>query len=195
MKVYKTALISVDLQNALTMPGGDNYYPTAGEMMDRTVECIDLFREKGVLIIHVWTKYHNSSGVTASAKSVLPELDGRVIRHDKSSQDLDDRIHIMDGDVILRKFSYSAFLNTPLIGILQQAGVENVLVSGIKTNVCCRQTAIDSVSHNFKTFMISDLTSTNNEEIKAFHLNEINRYFAKVIDSAEVIRRLDSGEF
>ena len=69
------------------------------------------------------------------------------------------------------------------------------LVSGIKTNVCCRQTAIDSVSHNFKTFMISDLTSTNNEEIKAFHLNEINRYFAKVIDSAEVIRRLDSGEF
>ena len=78
---------------------------------------------------------------------------------------------------------------------LQQAGVENVLVCGIKTNVCCRQTAIDSVSHNFKTFMVSDMTSTNDEKTKAFHLDEINRYFAKVIDSQEVLRRLDNGEF
>ena len=70
-----------------------------------------------------------------------------------------------------------------------------MLVCGIKTNVCCRQTAIDSVSHNYKTYMVSDMTSTNNEEIKAYHLDEINRYFAKVIDSDEVLRRLDAGEF
>ena len=195
MRVYKTALLSVDLQNSLTRSTGDNYYPTADPMMRKTIEMMPLFRKKGVLIIHIWTKYHNSSGLTASAKTVNPEMDGRVIKHDATSHEIDSRIEIFDEDIVLRKFTYSAFLNTPLVEILQQAGVENVLVSGIKTNVCCRQTAIDSVSHNFKTYMISDMTSTNNDEIKKYHLDEINRYFAKVIDSEEVIRRLESGEF
>lgn len=192
----RTALISVDLQKMLTLPGGDNYYPTAAEMMDWTVEMIDAFRAKGVLIIHVWTRYHNSTGVTASAKAVNPDMAGRIIKLGPDSHDLDDRIHIDPAkDIVLRKFSYSAFLNTPLLTILQQKGIENVLVSGIKTNVCCRQTAIDSTSHAYRTYMVSDMTSTNNEKIKAFHLDEIDRYFAKVIDSAEVLRRLDSGEF
>ena len=191
----KTAIISVDLQNMLTLPDGDNYYPTAGEMMPRVVEMIDRFREKGVLIIHVWTKYHLSSGVTASAKTVNPEMDGRVIKLKENSHDLDDRIHIMPEDIVMRKFSYSAFLNTPLLEILQQNGIENVLVCGIKTNVCCRQTAIDSVSHNYKTYMIRDMLSTNTQEISDYHLDEINRYFAKVIDSQEVLRRLESGQF
>lgn len=191
----KTALLSVDLQKMLTMPDGDNYYPTAGEMMPRVVEMIDRFREKGVLIVHVWTKYHNSSGVTASAKAVNPELNGRIIQLKADSHELDDRIHVMPEDIVMRKFSYSAFLNTPLLEILQQNGVENVLVCGIKTNVCCRQTAIDSVSHNFKTYMIRDMLSTNSQEISDYHLDEIDRYFAKVIDSNEVLRRLDSGEF
>lgn len=39
------------------------------------------------------------------------------------------------------------------------------------------------------------MTSTNNEEIKAYHLAEMNKYFAKVLDSAEVLERLDSGAF
>lgn len=43
--------------------------------------------------------------------------------------------------------------------------------------------------------MVSDMTSTNNEEIKSYHLDEINRYFAKVIDSGEVISRLEAGTF
>ena len=191
----KTVLLSVDLQKMLTLPGGDNYYPMAGEMMPRVVEMIDRFREKGVMIIHIWTKYHNSSGVTASAKMVNPELDGRVIKLKSDSHDLDDRINVCPEDIVMRKFSYSAFLNTPLLEILQQNGIENVLVCGIKTNVCCRQTAIDAVSHNFKTYMIRDMLSTNTQEMSDYHLDEINRYFAKVIDYAEVLRRLDAGEF
>lgn len=190
----ETALLSVDLQKVLTLPGGDNYYETAGRMMPLLAERMNAFRDSGVLIVHIWTKYHNSSGVTASAKSVNPEMAGRVIRNTPEGYDLDSRITVAPQDVVLRKFSYSAFLNTPLLETLQQRGIENVLVCGIKTNVCCRQTAIDSVSHGFKTYMIRDLVSTNTQDISAYHLEEINRYFARVIDSDEVLRRLEAGE-
>lgn len=42
--------------------------------------------------------------------------------------------------------------------------------------------------------MISDMVSTNTQEISEYHLEEINRYFAKVLDSEEVVRRLECGE-
>lgn len=191
----KTALICVDLQKNLTVEGGGNYYPTATEMMPRVVERINQFRAKGVQIVYIWTKPHLSSGLASNGPKVNSELAGRRVPHYEWGRELDDNLTVAPEDWVIRKFTYSAFWNTPLLEKLQQAGIENVLVCGIKTNVCCRQTVIDSVSHNFKSYMVSDMTSTNNEEIKAYHLDEINRYFAKVIDSNEVLRRLDAGEF
>lgn len=191
----KTALICVDLQKNLTVEGGGNYYPTATEMIDRVARRINEFRDRGVQIVYIWSMPHLSSGLCSNGPKLNPELAGRMVPHPEWGRELDDRLTVKEEDWIIRKFTYSAFWNTPLLEKLQQAGVENVLVCGIKTNVCCRQTAIDSVSHNFKTFMVSDMTSTNDEKTKAFHLDEINRYFAKVIDSQEVLRRLDNGEF
>lgn len=191
----KTALICVDLQKNLTVEGGGNYYPTATEMIDRVARRINEFRDRGVQIVYIWSMAHLSSGLCSNGPKLNPELAGRMVPHPEWGRELDDRLTVKEEDWIIRKFTYSAFWNTPLLEKLQQAGVENVLVCGIKTNVCCRQTAIDSVSHNFKTFMVSDMTSTNDEKTKAFHLDEINRYFAKVIDSQEVLRRLDNGEF
>ncbi len=191
----KTALICVDMQKNLTLPGGGNYYPTAGEMMPRAAEMINRMRELGAQIVYIWTKPDYSSGLTSNGPKVNPELAGRKVPHPVEGRELDDRLTVAPEDAVIRKFTFSAFLGTPLLETLQQLGVENVLVCGIKTNVCCRQTAIDAASRGFRTYMVRDMTSTNNEEIKAYHLDEINRYFAKVIDSAEALRRLEAGEF
>ncbi len=191
----KTAVICVDFQKNLTVEGGGNYYPTASEMMPRCIENINRFRDAGAHIIYIYTRMHPSSGLTCAGPSINPELAGRKVPRPEWGLELDDRLPIRPEDDVICKFTYSAFPGTPLVRTLQQRGIENVLVCGIKTNVCCRQTAIDSTSHGFKTYMISDMTCTNNDEIKAYHLDEINRYFAKVIDSAEVLRRLEAGEF
>lgn len=193
----KTAVVVVDLQKSLTREGGSNYYPTATEMMPRVCTQLAKMRELGAQLIYIWTKAGASSGLTCRAHYYNPELAGRLMPlSDESWMELDDDLPIdPEQDLIIRKFTYSAFWGTPLLKYLEQLGVENVLVCGIKTNVCCRQTMIDSVSHGFKTFMIRDMTSTNNDEIKAFHLAEMDKYFAKVLDSDEVIERLKAGVF
>ena len=195
----KTALIVVDMLKGLTTEGGYNYYPTAGKMMEEGFsEKIEKMRERGALIIYICGSGKTRTGFTASPHSINPELAGRdlsAIPYDESWGEFDDRLHIAEGDLIVRKHTYSAFWGTPLLRILQQNGVENVLVCGIKTNVCCRQTAIDSVSHGYKTFVVIDMTCTNDEGTKAYHLDEFNRYFAKVIDSEEVVSRLETGKF
>ncbi len=193
----KTAVLIVDLQNSLTQEGGSNYYPTAAEMMPRVCTQLAKMRELGAQLVYIWTKQGISSGLTCRAHQYNPELSGRLMPvSDEHWMELDERLPIdPKQDLIIRKFTYSAFWGTPLIEFLEQKGIENVLVCGIKTNVCCRQTTIDAVSHGFKTFIIRDMTSTNNEEIKAYHLAEMDKYFAKVLDSDEVIRRLKAGVF
>jgi nicotinamidase-related amidase len=198
-KRIKTAFIVVDVLKGLTLEGGNNYYPTATAMLeDDYGNKINAMRDNGALIIYVCGSGNTMTGFTASPHSINPELSGRnlaAIKKDPVWEEFDDRLPIMENDIILRKHTYSAFWGTPLLEILQQNGIENVLVGGIKTNVCCRQTTIDAVSHGYRTFIIKDMTSTNNDEIKEYHLEEMNRYFAKVLDSDEVIKRLKNGDF
>ena len=89
----------------------------------------------------------------------------------------------------------SAFFGTDLAKILRERGVENVLVCGVKTNVCCRATATDASAYRFRTYMISDMLGTNTKEINDFHLAEMTKYFAKAISSDEVCERLKNGAF
>ncbi len=193
----KTAVIVVDLQNNLTREGGSNYYPSAAEMMPKVCEQLAKMRSAGAQLIYIWTKAGNSSGLTCRPHQFNKELSGRLMpESDDKWMELDDRLPVdPERDVIIRKFTYSAFWGTPLLEILEQKGIENVLICGIKTNVCCRQTMIDSVSHGFRTYMLRDMTSTNNDEIKEYHLAEMDKYFAKVIDSDEAVRRLETGVF
>lgn len=194
----KTALLIIDMQRGATVRGGRNFYETNERLFqDGFAEKVDEMRRDGCLIVHVYTS-GEANGLTSSPHSRNPELTGRNMRDQPTvdrSDDIDERIHIEESDIILRKFTYSAFWGTPLLRLLQQKGVENVLISGEKTNVCCRQTAIDAVSHCFKTYVIEDMTATNNDEIKQYHLDEFNRYFAKVLNSEEVIKRLKNKDF
>ena len=124
----KTALIWVDLQKNLTVEGGGNYYPTATEMIDRVARRINEFRDRGVQIVYIWSMPHLSSGLCSNGPKLNPELAGRMVPHPEWGRELDDRLTVKEEDWIIRKFTYSAFWNTPLLEKLQQAGVENVLV-------------------------------------------------------------------
>ena len=195
--MQKTAVLVIDMQKDFTVPEGKFYYPeTTGEMMKTFVPKLDKMRELGALIVIVYTAHPKDE------KEVNPELtrmfkDGKkasLVEGSEGSQ-LDDRIKVHPNDILFRKFVPSAFFKTDLDQILRERGVENVLVCGVKTNVCCRATATDAYSHKFKTFMISDMLGTNTKEINEFHLNEMTKYFAKAITSDEVFKRLEEGTF
>lgn len=195
MKKQKTAVIVVDPINALTRPGSRTYYDTAGAMMPRLVAAVEEMRTLGALIVFIAShpEYVHPRNPELSRGSGDPKYKVAVA---PDAQDIDIRLHFeKEQDLLILKYTYSAFYRTDLAAILRDRGVEHVLVCGIKTNVCCRQTAIDAASSGFKAFLLADMVSTNDKETNDFHVQEINRYFAAVIDSHEAIRRLKSGAF
>ncbi len=136
-------------------------------------------REKGALIIYIWNQDAALIGLTCAAPAINPDLEGGVLSKKTDEMlELDDRLRVVpEKDLVICKHTYSAFWGTPLLEALEQNGIENVVVCGIKTNICCRQTVVDSASHGYRTYIIRDMTSTNNEEIKAYHLAEDEQIF------------------
>ena len=194
----KTAVLVIDMQKDFTRPAGRFYYPeTTGEMMKTFPEKLNKMRDLGALVVIVYTAH------SAAEKEVNPELT-RMFRDGKKASlvegsagaELEERIpYDPERDIMFRKFVPSAFFGTNLAEILRERGVENVLVCGVKTNVCCRATATDASAYRFRTYMISDMLGTNTKEINDFHLAEMTKYFAKAISSDEVCERLKNGVF
>ena len=60
------------------------------------------------------------------------------------------------GEYVVRKIQPSAFFGTGLVGWLAQKRVDTVLVTGCTTSGCVRASVINSMSHNFKTVVVSD---------------------------------------
>jgi isochorismate hydrolase len=67
---------------------------------------------------------------------------------------------------VIVKSQYDAFHNTDLEHRLRRAGVEQVLVGGVMTHLCCESTARSAFVHGFAVFCLVDGMATYN---KAFH--------------------------
>lgn len=189
--IHKTVLLVIDLVNDFTRPDGACYYETTGAMMPRVVEFVNQCRERNVYII--WVQQ-----VSETNRPLNTELGSRKKLNcveGSGGELLDARFTVdKERDYLLVKSRADAFFHTELEQILAEQGVEYVLVCGTKTNCCVRASATGAAMRDYKTYIVSDCVSSNTEEITRIHLEDMSKYFAKAIDSQEVLRRLDAGE-
>ncbi len=188
----KTALLIIDMQNDFTKPGARAYYPTTEILMQNFADKVDRLREKGVQIVIIYS-------LVPADQAPHPELtrltsSTRTLVEGTYGAELDERItYDPSRDWKMQKFAASAFLHTDLAQRLRDAGIENVLVSGVKTNVCCRHTTVDSASNGFRTFLVDDMLATNTRELQEFHLQELGHQYGTVVTSEKVFQMLDDG--
>ncbi|XP_020097511.1 probable inactive nicotinamidase At3g16190 isoform X3 [Ananas comosus] len=80
--------------------------------------------------------------------------------------ELVDGLSIEGGDYKLVKMRFSAFLGTHLHSLLQNSGIKNLVVVGVQTPNCIRQTVFDAVSLDYQhVSVISDATAAATPEI------------------------------
>ncbi len=189
----KTALLVVDMQNDFTKPGAKAYYRTTEIMMEDFADKINRMRDEGVLIVIIYSLVPDNHRPNPELTRIT--RDTRTLVEGTYGAELDERIpYDPEKDWKMQKFAASSFLHTDLAKRLKERGIENVLVSGVKTNVCCRATTVDSSSHGFRTFMVSDMLGTNTEELNRLHLAELGHQYGTVVSSAEVMDLLEAGK-
>ena len=85
------------------------------------------------------------------------------------------------GETVLRKTRYSAFSNPRLAGALRDAGVSDLVVCGLATNLCVESTARAAFDLGLSTFVPADATVAHDEELHLGALRSLAQGFSRVM--------------
>jgi len=99
----------------------------------------------------------------------------------------------MPGEKVVSKHRYSAFYNTDLETVLRCLKVEDVIISGIMTNMCCESTARDAYSRDLRVFFPADGTGSITEEMHLASLLNLAFGFAYVTNCEQIEDQLIEG--
>lgn len=141
----KTALIIIDVQNFYWKE------ETHDEYISDLKRIIDEARKREFLVIYV--------------KHVWGDKPEDIIFH------IREEIKPLPSEPVVVKRTPGSFFQTELEKLLQNRMIENVIITGMKTNHCCDTTIRESSARGYKTFVIKegvrtfDLTGIDGEVI------------------------------
>jgi isochorismate hydrolase len=98
---------------------------------------------------------------------------------------------IEPNDITLAKKRYSAFFGTDLDKILRSRGIEDLIISGVMTNLCCETTARDAFMRDYRVFFLIDGTATQRSELHLATLKNLGFGFAYLLTCDELIQMLE----
>jgi maleamate amidohydrolase len=177
------AVVNVDLQRAYT---DITAFKTAYETDPRQIEHINALsaaaRAKGMPVI--WTRVGymaggGDAGVWGTRTDTPDSLQNIKVGSDR--WDFDPRCDVReDEDAIYTKRMPSAFFETPLASWLVWQKVDTVVVTGGSTSGCVRATAVDSVSHGYRTIVPIECVADKHESYHFANLTDLQLKYADV---------------
>lgn len=97
-----------------------------------------------------------------------------------------------EGDVVVEKNKDSGFYETELHDLLQAAGVDTVVVTGLQTQICVQTTAADAFFRGYNVWVPSDCVVSDNPADRDRSLTWLSGYCATVAHSKEILETLDT---
>lgn len=193
-----TALIIVDMTNDLVDPKGktkavaNRPIEHAREIIPNLQSLVKSARESGVLIVHIWhttLQNHNSdSGPWLDARMratfSVPDL---CLEGTWGQQSIEE-LPVLDGEIIVKKHRYSAFVGTDLDQILRGHGIKTTVITGVSTNACVEATMRDAFSNEYYVVVPRDTVASWNRELHEATLKTLEHRYGVTCESDEVIQ-------
>ena len=181
-----TALLVIDMQNDFIQEGAVLEVKGIRKGILKFKEFINKLREKGIIIIytkHIFDLVNNPIEV-----KLYPFLAKKGLRDNTFGTDIFGELKPSAEDLIIKKRRYDSFIGTELESALRCRGIENLIITGTMTNVCCESTARTAMMKDFNVLFCSDLTFTSDSDIHKNTLKNILAHFGKVMSSEEISR-------
>ena len=190
----KLAIVNVDFQQAYTRI---DRYATAYETDPRQIDYVntisDLARARGMPV--VWTRVAykadaGDAGIWGTRTDTPDSLQN--IKYDSDRHAYDARCRIAPDDLQYTKRMPSAFFETPLASYLVWHRVDTVVVTGGSTSGCVRATAVDALSHGYRTIVPIETCADKHESYHFANLTDLQLKYADVEPVQAVIDWLEA---
>ncbi|MED6217456.1 Nicotinamidase 2 [Stylosanthes scabra] len=172
----RCALLVIDMQN---------YFASmANPILHNLNATIDLCREASMPVIFTRHSHQNRHD-----NSMLAEWwFGDLIVDGTPDAELIAGLHRNKVDMVVEKNTYSAFRNSDLEEKLVEMGIEEVIVTGVMTNLCCETNAREAFVRGFRVFFSTDATATCDLELHEATLKNMAYGFAYLLDSQTLLQ-------
>jgi maleamate amidohydrolase len=190
----KLAIVNVDFQQAYTRT---DMFVTAYETDPRQIEYTNtisrLARAKGMPV--VWSRVGylddaSDAGVWGTRTDTPDSLQN--IKYGSERHAYDPRCEIEPTDLQYTKRMPSAFFETPLASYLTWHKVDTVVVTGGSTSGCVRATAVDALSHGYRTIVPIETCADKHESYHFANLTDLQLKYADVERVQAVIDWLEA---
>ena len=192
----KSALIIQDLQNDVIMPGGAFTKPDASpaehakkqNVVGNVKALASAARAAGMPVVHVW--YIVEKGA-AGLKQNAPlfqavKATNGVVRGSRGAAPVKG-LEAKRGDHVVEKTRMNAFHGTNLDNLLRGLGAETVVITGAWTNFSIEHTARHAADAGYNAVVVTDGTSTINDEWQDAALNYALVNIAERSSTADVL--------
>ncbi len=186
----RLAIVNIDFQQAYTRPDlfPKSAYVTDPDQIAHTNRISALARAAGMPVIWTHVAYKpdaGDAGVWGTRTNTPDSLQN--IRYGSERHAFDPRVEIDEAvDLVFTKRMPSAFFETSLASYLIWHKVDTVVITGGSTSGCVRATAVDSLSHGYRTIVPEECVADKHESYHYANLTDLLIKYADVVGVAEV---------
>lgn len=191
----KLAIVNVDFQQAYTRPDlfPKTAYVTDPDQIAHVNRISALARARGMPVVWTQVAYKpdaGDAGVWGIRTNTPDSLQN--IKYGSDRHQLDPRCAIDPTvDLVYTKRMPSAFFETPLASYLVWQKVDTIVVTGGSTSGCVRATAVDSLSHGYRTIVPEECVADKHESYHYANLTDLLLKYADVVAVADVAQWLE----
>jgi ureidoacrylate peracid hydrolase len=176
LNVSRSALLVIDMQKFFLDPSSPSFTCGGLAILPRIKHLVETFRQVNRPVIYT-RHVHHPDNIDSGIMKWWWE--GMCIEGSPESE-VDQELTPTRTEKVVLKHRYSAFYNTDLETILRCLKVEDIVITGIMTNMCCESTARDAYFRDYRVFFPADGTGSINEEMHLASLLNLAFGFAYV---------------
>jgi nicotinamidase-related amidase len=202
-----TALLIIDMQRDFMEPGGfgealGNDVSQLARAVKPIAAVLDAARNSGMLVVHTREGHlpDLSDAPAAKIERGAPSLRigdpgpmGRILVRGEAGHDIIPELYPLGSEIVIDKPGKGAFYATELGEVLQNHGIENLLVCGVTTEVCVNTTVREANDRGYRCVVLADGCASYFPEFHEMGLKMIKAQggiFGWVSDSAAVLKAM-----
>ena len=196
-----TALLVIDIQNTyMEIPSEDSeatrwapFFKRMNEIViPNTATLVSWARSKGVETLFARIACLTEDGRDRSLSQKKPGFNYLLLPKDREDSQIVPELMPRGDEITVLKTTDSALTGTNLRLLLQNMGIQDVIVAGIFTDQCISSTVRSLADESFKVLVVEDCCAAATMDLHQHELEIINMIYCHVVQLEDIGGFLDS---
>jgi nicotinamidase-related amidase len=185
LPIGKMALLLIDMQNDFV-----SWTPYASAIVPNLKKVLKACRANRIPVIHV-IRHYSEDASDVELPRVENFLKRPFVVGGTPGAEVVPQLSPIEGEPVIIKKRWSAFFRTGLKVLLEELGLDTIVVGGIFTPNCVRTTVFDAVALDLHVFVLTDGTASEDPDVQDANILDMINIGVRTLTCGELIRSIE----